>query len=619
MKNLFINLKKKVNNQSNKSSIIINLIFLIILSLSEAVLIEWVQIGNDSLAIQWILNNTTLFAISFFVILIVNSIFFAVFFRPWAVAGISFPLFMLFPIINEQKIIGQGEVFRPFDLFAAKEGLIMAQEYFQMSNKYITLIIIFVLIIFASLFIKRIKLSIRARLISSMLIIIISFCASYFTFLSDDSLVNRHFIIKTWTPGGEYLENGLLNGFIYNVKRMKYYPPDDYDYEAVVSAAKLLNISKKDNIVREIPDQKKPNIIVIMAEAFWDVTQCDNIDVYPDPMAKIKKISQEGYFTTGNALSNVVGGGTINPEYEFLTSKICAFYPAGSYPFQQYVHKPQWALPYYFNDIGYSVKAMHPHFKKYYRRDEVYPLLGFEETYFLEDLPTAKYIPLHVSDNDFGNYIIDIFEKDSEEPNYIFGVTMQNHGPYSEGIYDENEYETEGNISEDLKTQINVFSKGASDTQEMFVYITDYFKNIKRPTYVYMFGDHAPRFASEPSLYKSSSDGTLSYEDNFNIHKTPVICWNNKGKKMESFDVLSMFNLPTIIFKNAGLKSPIYSKINENAMQYTTGFTQEITLDENGTPIKKIPGKTQDIVDALEILQYDDLYGEKYLTEKYLK
>jgi len=619
LKNLFLKIKKRINNQSKKFSIILTAIFVIILSLSEAVLIEWVHIGDDSLAIQWILNNTTFFVLSFFVIFLVNSAFFAVFFRPWTVAGVSFPLFMLLPIINEQKIIARGEVLMPFDLFAAKEGLDMAPEYFQMSNKYITLLIIFVLIILASLLIKKIKLSIRARLISSLLIIIISFSASYLTFISDDSLENKHFIVMVWAPGAEYSENGLLNGFVMNIKRMKYEPPEDYDYESVVSAAKLLNISKEDNNVKEIPDEEKPNIIIIMAESFWDVAQCDNIDVYPDPMAKIKKLSQEGYFTTGNALSNALGGGTINPEYEFLTGKSCSFYPIGSFPFQQYLHDTQWALPYYFSDIGYSVKGMHPNTGKFWRRDAVYPLLGFKETFFSEDLPAAKYIPLYVSDNDFADYLIDIFEKDPDDPTFIFGITIQNHGPYSEGRYSENEYETEGNISDELKTQMNVFAKGVSDAQEMFLYVTDYFKNIKRPTYVYMFGDHAPGFVSDPSFYKGSSDGTLSYEDNFRIHNLPVICWNNKGEMMELFDTVSMFDLQTMIFNNAGLKLPIYSKINENAMKYTRGFTWDITLDENGYPIKKIPDKTQDIIDAMEILQYDDLYGEKYLTEKYLK
>ena len=618
MKNLFLKIKKRINDQSKKFSIILTAIFVIILSLSEAVLIEWVHIGNDSLAIQWILNNTTFFVLSFFVIFLVNSAFFAVFFRPWAVAGVSFPLFMLLPIINEQKIIARGEVLMPFDLFAAKEGLDMAPEYFQMSNKYITLLIIFVLIILASLLIKKIKLSIRARLISSLLIIIISFSASYLTYISDDSLENKHFIVKVWTPVVEYSENGLLNGFVMNIKRMKYEPPEDYDYESVVSAAKLLNISKEDNNVQEIPDEKKPNIIIIMAESFWDVAQCDNIDVYPDPMAKIKKLSQEGYFTTGNALSNALGGGTINPEYEFLTGKSCSFYPIGSFPFQQYLHDPQWALPYYFSDIGYSVKGMHPNTGKFWRRNAVYPLLGFNNCFFNEEI-TADGVSSFSSDTNFGDYLIKIFEKEPDKPNFIFSITLENHGPYSEEKYSEDTYSIGGDLSSESKSEINTFLTGVDHTSEMFLKITAYFKDVKRPTYVYMFGDHAPGFVSDPSFYKGSSDGTLSYEDNFRIHNLPVICWNNKGENMEPFDTVSMFDLQTMIFNNAGLKLPIYSKINENAMKYTRGFTWDITLDENGDPIKKIPDKTQDIIDAMEILQYDDLYGEKYLTEKYLK
>jgi hypothetical protein len=525
---------------------------------------------------------------------------------------------MLLPIINEQKIIARGEVLMPFDLFAAKEGLDMAPEYFQMSNKYITLLIIFVLIILASLLIKKIKLSIRARLISSLLIIIISFSASYLTYISDDSLENKHFIVKVWTPVVEYSENGLLNGFVMNIKRMKYEPPEDYDYESVVSAAKLLNISKEDNNVQEIPDEKKPNIIIIMAESFWDVAQCDNIDVYPDPMAKIKKLSQEGYFTTGNALSNALGGGTINPEYEFLTGKSCSFYPIGSFPFQQYLHDPQWALPYYFSDIGYSVKGMHPNTGKFWRRNAVYPLLGFNNCFFNEEI-TADGVSSFSSDTNFGDYLIKIFEKEPDKPNFIFSITLENHGPYSEEKYSEDTYSIGGDLSSESKSEINTFLTGVDHTSEMFLKITAYFKDVKRPTYVYMFGDHAPGFVSDPSFYKGSSDGTLSYEDNFRIHNLPVICWNNKGENMEPFDTVSMFDLQTMIFNNAGLKLPIYSKINENAMKYTRGFTWDITLDENGDPIKKIPDKTQDIIDAMEILQYDDLYGEKYLTEKYLK
>ena len=84
-----------------------------------------------------------------------------------------------------------------------------------------------------------------------------------------------------------------------------------------------------------IRDRNMPNIIAVMNESFSDLTVCSEFmdsDVY---MPYYNALTDNTI--KGRVLVSVIGGGTANTEYEFLTRNSMAFLP-GTVPYLSLIH-----------------------------------------------------------------------------------------------------------------------------------------------------------------------------------------------------------------------------------------------------------------------------------------
>lgn len=181
-------------------------------------------------------------------------------------------------------------------------------------------------------------------------------------------------------------------------------------------------------------EEKLPNIIVIMDEAFSDLAVLGDFTVNQDYMPFVHQLQQGADNTvTGMLNVSVCGGNTANTEFEFLTGNTMAFLPQGSVPYQQYVNGETTSLASHLQDLGYQTVATHPYNASGWERDRVYGLLGFEESIFKEGYLNATRIRDYISDESCVDKIINLYEnKQSGQPLFVFNVTMQNHGGYQD-------------------------------------------------------------------------------------------------------------------------------------------------------------------------------------------
>lgn len=92
----------------------------------------------------------------------------------------------------------------------------------------------------------------------------------------------------------------------------------------------------------------------------------------------------------GYALSSVYGAKTPNSEWEFETGNSMAFLPDGSVVYQQYINDDPTSIVSNLKNIGYTTVAMHPYYATGWSRNKVYPHLGYDETYFIDDFDQTK-------------------------------------------------------------------------------------------------------------------------------------------------------------------------------------------------------------------------------------
>ena len=120
-----------------------------------------------------------------------------------------------------------------------------------------------------------------------------------------------------------------------------------------------------------------PNIIVIMNEAFSDLSVIGNFETSEDYMPFFHSMMDQ--YTGGHLMVSVKGGNTANTEYEFLSGDSMAFLPQGSVVYQQYISSKIPTLASYLGSLGYSTEGLHPYLGSGWDRERVYPLLGFDE------------------------------------------------------------------------------------------------------------------------------------------------------------------------------------------------------------------------------------------------
>lgn len=131
-------------------------------------------------------------------------------------------------------------------------------------------------------------------------------------------------------------------------------------------------------------EQVRPTVIAVMNETFTDLSLYEGLRAagYTGPEGYN---SLTGTLMRGTLMASVMGGGTANTEFEFLTGNSSAFIGFGKYPYQLYDLSGVDSLASQFAGLGYATTAMHPQLPSNYNRSSVYPELGFGEFLSIDD------------------------------------------------------------------------------------------------------------------------------------------------------------------------------------------------------------------------------------------
>ncbi len=322
----------------------------------------------------------------------------------------------------------------------------------------------------------------------------------------------------------------------------------------------------------------QPNMIVVMNEAFSDPAVLGDFVVNEDYMPFIHRLQEGNENTvTGNLLVSVCGGNTANSEFEFLTGHTMDYFPVGSIPYQQYITEEIPSLVSHLQEQGYATYGMHPYNASGWQRDEVYPLLGFEQTYFLQDFTGRKYIRNYVSDRSAYDKIIEAYEKKDEgTPLFAFEVTMQNHGGYTD-VYK--------NFTPDVKVEgasskaLNQYLSLLKISDEAFEELVDYFSREDEKTVIVFFGDHQPSDSVvNPILLQNGVKiSDMSVEEAELRYQVPYVIWANYDIEEEtgadtdiSFlaaNLLERIHMPTTAYQNFLLELEDVLAVGNTKMQ----------------------------------------------------
>ena len=504
----------------------------------------------------------------------------------WAILIVN-PILYGFALAHCYVMEFRGTPFIPMDFFSIKTAANVANTYeFKLLYTVLTATLIFIFIIVIAIKLKKpdfhpITKVVSRTFMATFFAVLMSLF--YFTSIFADMGIKPDF----WNQNRGYRNYGFAWNFFCNTKYLFMSTPTDYDPDQISGFVE--NTVNEDENTKVDVTENTPNIICIMNETWSDLSVLGNFTTNEPYMPYINSLSEN--VVKGNLYVPVIGAGTSNTEFEFLTGHSTAFLPSGSNAYMLYIKNPIASIASTLEAQGYSSLAFHPYYKSGWNRVNVYNFMGYNKQMFLEDimdisimndymqngndadylqsLITERYpespnmiIRQYISDSYNYDVLIDEFEnRDKSSPFFAFNVTMQNHGGYttSSTNFNESIYVTS---SEKVYPKANRYLSLIKETDNAFKKMVDYFSNVKEPTVICMFGDHQPSietaFIAELLGVKDLSN--LTPEQEQNRHLTPFIIWANYDIEEKFIDKLSVNYLSSYLLDIAGVELTDYNK-----------------------------------------------------------
>ena len=209
-------------------------------------------------------------------------------------------------------------------------------------------------------------------------------------------------------------------------------------------------------------------------------------------------------------------------------------------------------------ELGYTTTAMHPQNPVNYHRDKIYQQLGFGDFLSIGDFEGAPYYHAGVCDYATYDKILDLLRTD-EAPQFIFDVTMQNHGGYDYGTVPAEEltnYWVEG-ASEGANSALNTYLTCINASDRDLEYFINELRNIGRPGVLVFFGDHQPSAATTLNDELYPQEDTASHA--FRIYQSTYLVWPNYeiagNTELNVYDTVGANEIAAITLNKIGIFS----------------------------------------------------------------
>lgn len=516
--------------------------------------------------------KTQLLNIAFF--LLTEALLFGVLCTLRTALTIQSLLFMVIGLGNYYVLKFRAAPIMPWDIFSIETAAGVAGN-FNYVPETGTILVLFgfaVLLLLESRVRMKMPRNIGVRLCFIFVPIVLLW--GYAGMIQNDNFVRKFGLYdKLFTPEAMTRLDGNVVAFVMEMEYLDVEVPEGYSAQ---EAKEFYREQESEEYLRAIEDPeefKRPNIIVIMDEAFSDLAVLGEVHSNEDYMPFFHSL-QKGSENTVTGLLNVsvLGGNTANTEFEFLTGHSMRFLPQGSVPYQQYIETRQSSLVSYLKELGYGTIAVHPYNAVGWERDQVYPLLGFDRFLSLKNFYVGdEKLRSYISDSACVEKIIRLYEQKKEnQPIFIFNVTMQNHSGY-DTIYNNftPDITVEGIHSVSLSQYLSLIKR----SDEALEKLIGYFSQEKEDTMIVFFGDHQPAVSvSNPLLRACGIDPyTLTEEEILLKYKVPYLIWSNFDIREAQNKETSANYLAIDVLEECGLPLPPYQN-------YLKGIREEYPI-----------------------------------------
>ena len=514
---------------------------------------------------------------------------------------ISHIALMTFAGINYFVYLFRGNEFIFSDLRSISTGLSVAGNYeFVLDDRAAYVVLLSALYV---AFVRKIHVTFEKRLWMAVVCISVVICCCAYIGTETEGTVT-----ETWEQKGSY-RNGYLLNFALSVRDSFIAEPDGYSEEVISELEDQYSGDGESYVNQDI--EEKPTIIVVMSESYADLSVVG--DFLTNEQVTPYYDSLQDNIMKGHALSSVFGAKTPNSEWEYMTGNSMAFLPSGSVVYQQYISDTPTTIVSNLKDDGYTCIAMHPYYETGWSRNLVYPHIGFDEMHFIDYFDQTKILREYITDQELYDKIIKRYEnRKNNEKLFFMGITMQNHGGYTE-TYDnfpENYYKVGRSY-----TDANQYLSLVHESDEAVKNLISYFSKVDDPVEIIFFGDHQPSLNSNfyPILNGKGLTG-LTEDELEKLYTVPFFIWTNYDTPEETVDITSLDYLSTMALERAGIELPAYNKFLADMQEVVPAINSRGYYSKSKgcyLHIDEAEGEEKEWIEKYHMLQYNSMFDKK--------
>ena len=257
-------------------------------------------------------------------------------------------------------------------------------------------------------------------------------------------------------------------------------------------------------------DKVLPHLLAVQSESFFDARQLFS-GIRPDVLQQYDRLKQDAVLH-GPLQVPAWGANTVRSEFAFLSG--IAAEQLGVHRFNPYrAVAGGWdvaSLASHLKRQGYRTVCIHPYPVSFYRRDRVYPRLGFDEfldiCHFDESMRAGPYTgDAAVAD------LVDTIVREATQPVFVFVITMENHGPLhleqvAAGDVDALYHAAPPDGCDDL----TIYLRHLSNADRMIHSLRQTLEQCAHPASLCWYGDHVPIM---PAVYQqfATPKGDVEY------------------------------------------------------------------------------------------------------------
>ena len=254
---------------------------------------------------------------------------------------------------------------------------------------------------------------------------------------------------------------------------------------------------------REPDTDRAPFLIIVQCESFANPE--DLVPNHPlAPLSNFERLKKNSDHYGALSVSGF-GAYTMRTEYAVLCGRSEEELGFRAFdPFLTAQSEHTFGLPNRLAALYEKRLFVHPHDLRFYGRDRLMPALGFTTLVGPDDFADVETAGPYIGDKAIGDYLHDHIMA-AKEPELIYVVTMENHGPWDAGRLD-------------APDALTAWERHAQNSDALLGSLDSTLRDCGHPAHLIFFGDHRPSIPrySTPSKIRSTPFIFLSYH----IHET---------------------------------------------------------------------------------------------------